>query len=101
MYLDFATFHCSSKLFRLLFINRVEISINYKTDPEATALQWLTPEQTAGGKHPYLFSQCQVSLHDYAIQRSELKFVTMYYIWGVGCILHKLDNIILILVVVL
>lgn len=37
-----------------------KLEIEYKTAPDATALQWLTPEQTAGGKHPYLFSQCQV-----------------------------------------
>ncbi|HPF69932.1 MAG TPA: M1 family metallopeptidase [Candidatus Krumholzibacteria bacterium] len=33
--------------------------IEYLTSPEASALQWLEPSMTAGGKHPYLFSQCQ------------------------------------------
>ncbi|XP_065121838.1 leukotriene A-4 hydrolase [Paramisgurnus dabryanus] len=37
----------------------VIIEIDFETSPGATALQWLTPEQTAGKKHPYLFSQCQ------------------------------------------
>ncbi|KDR13370.1 leukotriene A-4 hydrolase [Zootermopsis nevadensis] len=39
--------------------DRFIISIFYETDVNASALQWLPPEQTAGGKHPYLFSQCQ------------------------------------------
>ncbi len=36
-----------------------EITISYRTSPEASALQWLEPANTAGKKHPYLFSQCQ------------------------------------------
>uniref|UniRef100_A0A3B4AT63 Leukotriene A-4 hydrolase n=1 Tax=Periophthalmus magnuspinnatus TaxID=409849 RepID=A0A3B4AT63_9GOBI len=37
----------------------VIVEVKYETSPSATALQWLTPEQTAGKKYPYLFSQCQ------------------------------------------
>ena len=36
-----------------------KILIRYKSAPDAGALQWLTPEQTAGKKHPYLLSQGQ------------------------------------------
>ncbi len=35
------------------------VRITYATGPDATALQWLTPEQTAGKKHPLLFTQSQ------------------------------------------
>ncbi|HVH12326.1 MAG TPA: M1 family aminopeptidase/hydrolase, partial [Longimicrobium sp.] len=38
------------------------ISIRYRTSPEAGALQWLTPEQTAGKQQPFLFSQGQAIL---------------------------------------
>ena len=31
----------------------------FRTSPEARALQWLEESQTAGGRHPFLFSQCQ------------------------------------------
>ena len=38
------------------------VVITYKTRPTAAALQWLAPEQTAGKRQPYLFSQGQAIL---------------------------------------
>ena len=38
------------------------IVVTYSTRPDAAALQWLTPSQTAGGEKPYLFSQGQAIL---------------------------------------
>ncbi len=36
--------------------------IDYRTGPNASALQWLPPELTAGGIHPFMFTQSQ-SIH--------------------------------------
>ncbi len=35
------------------------VTLRYATGPGASALQWLEPSNTAGGVHPYMFSQCQ------------------------------------------
>ena len=39
-----------------------EVEIFFATTPESEALQWLNPQQTAGKKHPYLFTQGQAVL---------------------------------------
>lgn len=38
------------------------VRVDYTTSPEAAALQWLEPAQTAGGKQPFLFTQSQAIL---------------------------------------
>jgi aminopeptidase N len=38
-----------------------KFTLKFRTSPEARALQWMNASQTAGGKHPFLFSQCQAS----------------------------------------
>ncbi|NOX38347.1 MAG: M1 family metallopeptidase [Calditrichaeota bacterium] len=35
------------------------VHVDYHTLPQAAALQWLSPEQTANGKYPFLFTQSQ------------------------------------------
>lgn len=42
--------------------NDTVVSIEYSTGNNATALQWLSPEQTFGKKLPFLFTQCE-SIH--------------------------------------
>lgn len=39
----------------------LKVSITYETSSKASGLQWLTPENTLGKKHPYMYSQCQVN----------------------------------------
>lgn len=36
--------------------------VRYETSPDALALQWLEPQQTAGKRHPFLYTQAQ-SIH--------------------------------------
>ena len=38
------------------------VIIRYETAPDALALQWLEPQQTAGKRHPFLYTQAQ-SIH--------------------------------------
>jgi leukotriene A-4 hydrolase/aminopeptidase len=35
------------------------VTIRYRTSSVAIALQWFAPEQTAGKRHPFMYSQCQ------------------------------------------
>ncbi|PVZ97460.1 hypothetical protein BB558_006565 [Smittium angustum] len=37
----------------------LKVRIDYQTTEDSGALQFLTPEQTKGKKHPFLFTQCQ------------------------------------------
>ena len=39
--------------------NDSSFTLVFRTSPEARALQWMNEAQTKGGRHPFLFSQCQ------------------------------------------
>ena len=44
--------------------SQLAVKVTYVTSPDpkqSAAIQWLEPTQTAGKKHPYLYTQCQVS----------------------------------------
>lgn len=36
-----------------------QLRLNYVTNDQTTAISWLKPSQTAGGKYSYLFTQCE------------------------------------------
>ena len=39
-----------------------ELKVDYRTSPDASAIMWLPAELTAGGEHPFMFTQSQ-SIH--------------------------------------
>lgn len=39
--------------------NATRVAIQYRTSPDASGVQWLEPQQTAGKEHPFLFTQAQ------------------------------------------
>ena len=43
------------------FDGESNFTLKFRTSPEARALQWMNESQTAGGKHPFLYSQCQAT----------------------------------------
>lgn len=61
-----AEYHLGKKdpVFGIPLVVKIEpstklVHIYYKTSDGATALQWLSPEQTKEGNHPFLFTQSQ------------------------------------------
>ena len=40
-------------------VDAERVRVHYATSPEASAVQWLSPAQTSGKKHPFLFTQSQ------------------------------------------
>jgi leukotriene-A4 hydrolase len=51
--------HLGSRLSIEIGTPTPSVRIRYRTSPEASAMQWLTPAQTRGGVHPFVFTQCQ------------------------------------------
>ena len=57
--LDAFVEHLGSRLNIPISENSGNVTIYYKTGEKATALQWLTPQQTLGKKHPFLYTQSE------------------------------------------
>lgn len=53
--------HMGAALEIMLPANGDSVTIDYATSPNASGVQWLTPAQTAGKKHPFLFTQAQAT----------------------------------------
>ncbi len=43
------------------FDGESSFTLQFRTSPEARALQWMNASQTVGGEYPFLYSQCQAS----------------------------------------
>ena len=54
--------HMGSELLIPITPETKKVTINYETSPDAEALQWLSPAQTADKTHPFLFTQSQAIL---------------------------------------
>lgn len=57
--LDAFVEHLGSALNVPISDNSTNVVIYYKSGAKATALQWLTPQQTLGKKHPFLYTQSE------------------------------------------
>lgn len=62
-----------------------KITIAYTTSPDAAALQWLAPEQTAGGKKPFLFTQSQAILARTWIPLQDSPGIRFTYVATIHC----------------
>lgn len=58
--------------------DKISVEILYATSPTASAAQWLPPAQTAGKKHPYVFSACFVSFIFIVCKQVILSHIILY-----------------------
>lgn len=76
-------YHC---LHSALYCPQLSLGISFTCSPSSTALQFLDPSQTAGGKQPYLFTQCQ-AIHARSLVPCQVRLVLRVekeVCWGGG-----------------
>jgi aminopeptidase N len=54
--------HMGAPLYVAITPETKSVSISYQSDPSAGAVLWLSPEQTYGKKHPFMFTQSEAIL---------------------------------------
>lgn len=54
--------HMGAPLYVAITPETKSVSISYESDPSAGAVLWLSPEQTYGKKHPFMFTQSEAIL---------------------------------------
>lgn len=54
--------HMGSPLYVAITPETKSVSITYTSSPDAPAVQWLTPQQTFGKNHPFMFTQSEAIL---------------------------------------
>jgi aminopeptidase N len=62
-----------------------KVRVYYHTMPEAEALQWLSPSQTAGGEHPFLFTQSQAILARTWVPVQDAPQIRFTYVAEITC----------------
>ena len=62
----------------------VGIGVHFEVSEASTAVQFLTPEQTANKQHPFLFTQCQ-AIHARSLCPCQVRRLKFLYVCARQC----------------